>query len=346
MVTVGERIFSDEFLTRIELTVVDGFVAWAETWRMSMKTSSAIACLLFVSLPMQLWGIAAQNLVDYQTIYAQETTKIKNCQSDLEKVERTYLTALDDLESAYKKAGDFPGTKAVRQERERFSSERIVLPVTPEGTPEGISKAQTIYRSTVSELTADRNARLLALTQRYSKALRKYNAMLLEQNKMDEAEIVNQEIEKAIALELSLKPSLDVHAVEIEKVKEKETSNWGRLFGSTLPKEFSYQNGQYLSFANSSAPGFVAGPEIFSIHGTIDMRKKTLTAEWDHGTGVNALVDAPVKTTPTGWKAQGMSRNRHLVLIEMYQTSLRLEWGNRLEGMGQNFLRIQWPSSK
>lgn len=170
--------------------------------------ATVLALLTFIFLPLQMWGAAPPSLATYKAIYEQETARIKTNNAVIEDAAVAYLKALDRAEADYKKAGDFPGTKAVRNEIKRFGSARTVPDEALDGTPDGIAAAQAAYRSCVKELAADRNERLLKLTQRYVKALRKYTATLLEQDKMDAAEEANKEIQMAEALALSLDAAL------------------------------------------------------------------------------------------------------------------------------------------
>jgi hypothetical protein len=113
-------------------------------------------------------------------------------------------------------------------------------------------------------------------------------------------------------------------------------------------KEFACQDGIERQYANSSSPGAETGHDRFRIRGTCNAEKKTLSAEWDYGyrndAGANALIDAPIETTSTGWRAKGMSRKMCLVLIEKTQTALRMEWGDRQEGKGESFVCVEWPT--
>ena len=174
--------------------------------------ATVLAVLILVSLPFQMWGATTPSLATYKAIYEQETARIKTNNAVIEEAAVTYLKALDRAEADYKKAGDFPGTKAVREEIKRFGSNRTMPDEAPAGVPDGIAEAQAAYRSCLKELATDRNERLLKLTQRYVKALRKYTATLLEQDKMDAAEEANKEIQMAEALALSLDASLATKA--------------------------------------------------------------------------------------------------------------------------------------
>jgi len=173
-----------------------------------MNRSGTLVVLLLVLLPLCLLGATVQTLADYKAIYVQETEKIQANNATTEEIATAYLKALDRAESDFKKAGDFPGTKAVREERKRFGLVNAVPEETPTEVPAAIAGAQTAFRSSIAGLTTDRNERLIKLSQRYVKALRKHTATLLEQNKMEEAEVVNKEIESVTALEQALSATL------------------------------------------------------------------------------------------------------------------------------------------
>ncbi len=140
-----------------------------------------------------------QTLAEFKTIYEQEVKKINEA-NGIQEVEQQYLKTLGGLEASFKKAGDFPGTKAVMEEKKRFESCRMLPDETPEGTITAIADAQKAFRSAYADVESTRNSRIGKLTRSYVKALKGYTRTLLEQDKMAQAEEVNAEIQNAMKL--------------------------------------------------------------------------------------------------------------------------------------------------
>ena len=134
-----------------------------------------------------------QTLAEYKAIYEREVKKINEA-NGVQDVEKQYLKTLEGLEASLKKAGDFPGTKAVMEERKRFESCRMLPDATPEETPGSIAEAQKAFGKSYAEVDSARIARIEKLTRQYVDALRGHTRILLEQDKMTLAAEVNAEI--------------------------------------------------------------------------------------------------------------------------------------------------------
>ena len=161
--------------------------------------------ILITALVAFFWGLATlqaaqpQTLAEFKTIYEQEKKKINEA-NGIQEVEQQYLKTLSGLEASFKKAGDFPGTKAVMEEKKRFESCRMLPDETPEGNLTAIADAQKAFLSACADVESTRNSRIEKLTRSYVKALRGYTRTLLEQDKMAQAEEVNAEIQNVMKL--------------------------------------------------------------------------------------------------------------------------------------------------
>ena len=166
-----------------------------------MKTySRTLLIALVLVMPWCVRGAEPQTLADFKEIYIAESLKIQTNNVEKDATTLAYIKYLDGLETSFKKAGDYSGTKAILKEKGRFELEHNVPDTTPPSTLEGIIEAQTEYRSALHDMAEEKNVKLDKLTLRYVKALRKHIANLLQQNKMQEAEAANEEIERASAL--------------------------------------------------------------------------------------------------------------------------------------------------
>ncbi len=145
---------------------------------------------------MTLLAVQPQTLAEFKTIYEGEAKKIKTSEG-IQAVEKQYLKTLTDLETGFRNAGDFPGTKVVIEEKKRFESSRMMPDQNQEGIPVAIADAQKAYRRTYAGVELVMNARLARLTQQYTNALTGYTRLLLKEDKMTLAAEVAEEMRNA-----------------------------------------------------------------------------------------------------------------------------------------------------
>ena len=162
--------------------------------------------LLLSCLSLTFHASASQSLADYQAIYNRESSAINTNTDWMSEASQQYIGALQDLESAFKKAGDFPRTKATLDERKQFELYKTVPAESPPATPPEIVKAQAAFRAAQTRAMAAKDARLAKLTRQYVKVLKGHMKTLLEQDKMAEAEETNKETQKAEAILKRLEP--------------------------------------------------------------------------------------------------------------------------------------------
>jgi len=187
--------------------------------------------LLLACVPLSLLSAPPQSLADYKDVYERELAKIQVNNTMIEEANKRYIKALDVLEGEFKRAGNFPDTKVVMDEKLRFSSIRIVPEMNPEGMPLGVKEAQNRYRSALSSVTVERNARVIRLSQLYVNALKKHIATLLEQNRMIEAEVVNQEIQQA---EVAISKAKELNSIAMDVQPAVEGNESGYALPSSL----------------------------------------------------------------------------------------------------------------
>ncbi len=165
-----------------------------------------------------------ETLAEYKAIYEREAKKIQDLSPKVLKAEQQYLETLKVLEVDFKKAGDFPSTKAVIEETERFESCRMIPDTMPEGTIKAIADAQKLYRDVYAVAERAKSDSLIKLTRLYMTALKGHTRTLLEQDKMVEAEAVNDEIKKGEGLiqELGKKSGTETLVSGSEKANPKK----------------------------------------------------------------------------------------------------------------------------
>lgn len=204
-----------------------------------------LTLLSFLLFAVSIKAEAPKTLADYKAIYEREQKNLNAVKEGAE-IEQKYLAALTSLERDYKKAGDFPGTKAVLEEKKRFEACRLLPDATPDGAIQGIADAQKDCRNAYAEADAKRKARLEKLTTQYIKALKGYTRNLLESDKMTEAEEVNGEVVKAEAyLKTMASAPVPVPNGEtpISKKRESARALLTRSMFSVQPKDSFFRDG-------------------------------------------------------------------------------------------------------
>lgn len=136
-----------------------------------------------------------QTLADYKGIYERELKKILGDQDGYREIGDEYLKDLLKLEGRFKKDGNFRGTKAVMDERNRYLSSNELPDETAADSPLELVEARKDLLEAAAKLEQGKSDRVAVLTRRYVAALKAYNRTLLEQGQMDRAEEVDLEIQ-------------------------------------------------------------------------------------------------------------------------------------------------------
>lgn len=107
-----------------------------------------------------------------------------------------YGKKLDSIADAFKKDGNLDGVVAVRNEIKRCDTEKTVPAESAQDVLTSIVKARAEYHQFAAKAEIDKNRKILALADNYSTSLDALKKQLTQQDKIDEATEVKQEIER------------------------------------------------------------------------------------------------------------------------------------------------------
>lgn len=142
----------------------------------------------------------AQDLRTMKSIYEKSAEDIRNgCQPKFEGLQQQYLKSLEAFKAAAVSQGDLVRTKAAIAEIERFRKTKSLPAAPDENEVPEIKGFQTAYVSQFSKLEIDMTAQHGQLTTKYVQALERLQKEKVKALKLDEAEEIRQEREKAQA---------------------------------------------------------------------------------------------------------------------------------------------------
>jgi hypothetical protein len=130
-------------------------------------------------------------------IYADEVKKLtREHKNDLLKLPQDHIARLAELESSYRAAGDLKALLAVRKERERFIVDQAVGHIRVARSPARLGALQKSYIAEHKKAESSLDGELKELKDKYIRALERLQQSLTRENKIEEALIVMEEIEK------------------------------------------------------------------------------------------------------------------------------------------------------
>jgi len=155
------------------------------------------AGVLVIVLSLAPGTVLSRTVEEWKAIYAKETAKLERHHAAARRrVLSQYETALTAIKNHYAKGGDLNASLAVRQEMERFETERTVPTETPSRLPELIRKARGAYRKSLHLAAEEHVNKLSTLTGHYVKRLDGAKRTLVSADKLDEAVNVDAEIKR------------------------------------------------------------------------------------------------------------------------------------------------------
>lgn len=137
---------------------------------------------------------APTSLADIKNVYERDRDAISSDTTAVSEAQATYLKRLAAIERECRKAGDLSGTKAVVAEHARFDATKELPVLADNEDTARLRDARVGYRAALAADARTKQERLCRLTQQHVTALRKCLAILLQQDKMEQAEAVNDEI--------------------------------------------------------------------------------------------------------------------------------------------------------
>ncbi|MEI6218126.1 MAG: hypothetical protein WCP86_04450, partial [bacterium] len=108
----------------------------------------------------------------------------------------TYSKKLDSMAETLKNAGDLEGVVAIRAEKKRFEEEKKVPTESAPDINPAIAKARAEYQQSVTKGEIDKNKGILALADNYASDLEALKKQLTKEDKIEEATLVKQEIDR------------------------------------------------------------------------------------------------------------------------------------------------------
>lgn len=141
---------------------------------------------------------ADPSLANYKIILERERAVIdEEFETACKNAAGRYGARLATVRENLRKAGDLQGTLAAQGEIDRFANAGTVLLSTPETFPADLMRIHEAYRAAVSTAAIEQSRRLIALGQHYVSRLGELRKRLVQQSKLEDALVVDQEIKRA-----------------------------------------------------------------------------------------------------------------------------------------------------
>ena len=131
----------------------------------------------------------------FKTSYTSNLAAIVSSSTSTDGLAR-YGKSLDGIADALKKDGDLDGVVAVREEKRRFDAEKTVPTESAADVIPAIAKARSDYHQSCAKGDIENSKRILALADSYAANLETLKKQLTQQDKIEEATEVKQEIDR------------------------------------------------------------------------------------------------------------------------------------------------------
>ena len=207
------------------------------------KTKLILAVMLMASVAMG----------DIDTLkgeYAVAKKKIDSSEAILKQnALKAYSKALDSYMSKYKRSGDLDNYTLLKTEKDRLVESKTVLP-SKDITNSDIQDASMAYEQSMAQVKADAEKAHLGLLQRYKPALERLIRKYMQADKMAEAKVVKDELDRVKFI------IADIDAKQPKKVvKKKVVIKKAELSFSDLTQKDIV--GRYHWYVNSKKVGIV-----------------------------------------------------------------------------------------
>ena len=154
------------------------------------------AFVLLLSVICALNALAVPEMDKLKSIYQTELVRLKTeAQGERLRLPQEHIAAMRELEMTYQQSGELKSLLAVRAERERFIANPSVSAIVPVSGPEHLRTLQQAYVERYNGLSAEREAKIRDLEDKYLKALEKLQKDLTRQGQIESALAVMNERE-------------------------------------------------------------------------------------------------------------------------------------------------------
>ena len=185
-------------------------------------TRYAYLVLVLSTCALLRCSAGAVGLDEYRAIYDREAAKIEAGADVAAEANSAYLRALDALADQSKKVGDFEGTVAAQEEKQRFETAKSVPDEPEAGLPGALQRLQGQYREQVARAELARARQIGELSQKYLHRLKALMRALLADEKMVDAERVNQEVKRIEFVLADISAKLEAAQPDTEPSEETE----------------------------------------------------------------------------------------------------------------------------
>lgn len=176
------------------------------------RTGSIVTALSYIFVLGLSANAANKTLADYKSLCEEKMSKIDAAHHASQKAALdSYRKALAVAKETLKRDGDLEGTIAAIQEINRFREESSVPRHPSDGLPSLIISVQKSYHTVLLSAERVKNHNTVALIKRYLVPLERLKKQLVQQEQLDEAREVADEIKRVDSvladIELALPPS-------------------------------------------------------------------------------------------------------------------------------------------
>ena len=200
-----------------------------------------------------------------------------------------YSKKLDSIADGFKQEGNLDGVVAVRDEKKRCETEKTVPAESVPNILPAIAKARVEYQQSTARAEIDKNRKILALADGYANSLEALKKQLTQQDKIEEATEVKQEIER-------LRASAEVTSAQftLADLASKAPPPPTASVKSSIPAPAAW------------APSSAHAPKPAKLHRTVACRG--INGAWAKTTMSIKAGDTVTITAKGAWKCTGNSK--------------------------------------